>query len=96
MRLKEFEKKYTTGQEVDVCCDLVMRGGKTQVVSIPGEKFEAPLGEFIRDYYTHLSMSPLKRFFLGIPKWEWESVEKKFRQKLNIINLTWDDVPNRF
>lgn len=96
MRLKEFEKKYTTGKEVDVRTNLIMRGGKTQEIMMPGERFEAPLGELMRDYHEHLSMGPIRRFFSGLPEWEWKSVEKEMRQKLNMINLTWDSVPSRF
>ena len=90
MDIKEFEDKYGDGKVVPIYTTLE-NGFHPSLVSIPGEDFDAGLGDLIKDYHQHLSEKTNRKFFFRKENRDWDLVEKKFRQALNIVRIKWTD-----
>ena len=80
MRYKNIFKKWKTGNVVKQKINIINAETDGDIYRDTYEHV-APLGEFLKEYIKHLSISRWRR------RWDWKLVEKEMRETLNIVTL---------
>ncbi len=83
MKYKELTKKYGTDviEEVPVIMHSQYEESKDSTMKL--RLHNAKLGDFIKDYVDHLSISKWRRSY------DWDIVEEQMRKHLNQASVQW-------